>query len=222
MNQRFPCLGIDYYLNRILRFENWRAPVVPTLSKSFCAPPSNDNFIHPFHINNATAIRLFLPFVIFHLPREGSMKLCFSCNQSFFHISKHWHHNSTCRSAHHERAQFVAAQQQSMLTNELSEGDDSSSERRRSQSIGSKSKSESDASRPTNLDVNGILGAIIHGPPNKRPTNSTSGSSSSSSSAKTKGTYQHRTTLGDRRVVETRVSVCNQNKPVSSFRDERR
>jgi hypothetical protein len=54
-----------------------------------------------------------------------------------------------------------------MLLNELSEGDDSSSERRRSQSIGSESESESDASHPTNLDVNGILGAIIHGPPNK-------------------------------------------------------
>jgi len=105
-----------------------------------------------------------------------------------------------------------------MLLNELSEGDDSSSERRRSQSIGSKSESESDASRPTNLDVNGVLGAIIHGPPNKRPANSTSGSSSSSSSAKTKGTYQRRTTLGDRRVVETRVSVRNQNKPVSKRR----
>jgi hypothetical protein len=141
MNQRFPCLGIDYYLNRILRFENWRAPVVPTLSKSFCAPPSNDNFIHPFHTNNATAIRLFLPFVIFHLPREGSMKLCFGCNQSFFCISKHRHHNSTCRSPHHERAQFVAAQQQSMLTNELSEGNDASSERR-SKSLGSKSESD--------------------------------------------------------------------------------
>ena len=211
MNQRFPCLGIDYYLNRILRFENWRAPVVPTLSKSFCAPPSNDNFIHPFHTNNATAICLFLPFVIFHLPREGSMKLCFGCNQSFFRISKHWHHNSTCRSAHHERAQFVAAQQQSMLTNELSEGDDSSSERR-SKSLGS--ESESDVSLPTNLDTNGVLGAIILGP-NKRPANSTSNSLSSSSSAKTKGTYQHRTTLGDGRVVETRVSVRNQNKLVS-------
>jgi hypothetical protein len=190
MNQLFPCLGIDYYLNRNLRFENWCTPIMPTPSKSFCAPPSNDNFIHLFHTNNATAIHLFLPFVIFHLPREGSMKLCFGCNQSFFRISKHWHHNSTCRSAHHEQAQFVAAQQQSMLTNELSEGDASSSERR-SRSLGS--KSESDASRPTNLDVNGILGAIIHGPPNKRPANSTSGSSSSSSSAKTKGTYQHRT-----------------------------
>jgi hypothetical protein len=166
--------GIDYYLNRILRFENWRAPDVPTLSKSFCAPPSNDNFIHPFHTSNATAIRLFLPFVIFHLPREGSMKLCFDCNQSFFRISKHWHHNSTCRSAHHERAQFVAAQQQSMLTNELSEGDDSSSERR-SKSLGS--ESESDVSLPTNLDTNGVLGAIFC------PANSTSGSSSSSSSA---------------------------------------
>jgi hypothetical protein len=107
-----------------------------------------------------------------------------------------------------------------MLLNELSEGDDSSSERRRSQSIGSESKSESesDASRPTNLDVNGVLGAIIHGPPNKRPANSTSGSSSSSSSAKTKGMYQHRTTLGNGRVVETRVSVRNQNKPVSKRR----
>jgi hypothetical protein len=71
---------------------------------------------------------------------------------------------------------------------------------------------------PTNLDVNGVLGAIIHGPPNKRPANSTSGSSSSSSSAKTKGTYQCRTTLGDRRVVETRVLVRNQNKPVSKHR----
>jgi hypothetical protein len=108
-----------------------------------------------------------------------------------------------------------------MLLNELSEGDDSSSERRRSQSIGSESESErraSDASRPTNLDVNGVLGSIIHGPPNKRPANSTSGSSSSSSSAKTKGTYQCRTTLGDGRVVETRVSVRNQNKPVSKRR----
>jgi hypothetical protein len=107
-----------------------------------------------------------------------------------------------------------------MLLNELSEGDDSFSERRRSQSIGSESESESesDASRPTNLDVNGVLGAIIHGPPNKRPTNSTSSSSSSSSSAKTKGTYQRRTTLGDGRVVETRVSVRNQNKPVSKRR----
>jgi hypothetical protein len=56
---------------------------------------------------------------------------------------------------------------------------------------------------------------IIHGPPNKCPANSTSGSSSSSSSAKTKGMYQRRTTLGDGRVVETRVSVRNQNKPVS-------
>jgi hypothetical protein len=104
-----------------------------------------------------------------------------------------------------------------MLLNELSEGNDPSSERRRSQSIGSESESESesDASRPTNLDVNGVLGAIIHGPPNKRPANSTSGSSSSSSSAKTKGTYQRRTTLGDGRVVETRVLVRNQNKPVS-------
>jgi hypothetical protein len=55
-----------------------------------------------------------------------------------------------------------------MLLNELSEGDDSSSDRRRSQSIGSESESESDASRPTNLDVNGVLGVIIHGPPNKR------------------------------------------------------
>jgi hypothetical protein len=54
-----------------------------------------------------------------------------------------------------------------MLLNELSEGNDSSSERRRSQLIGSESKSESDTSHPTNLDVNGILGAIIHGPPNK-------------------------------------------------------
>jgi hypothetical protein len=105
-----------------------------------------------------------------------------------------------------------------MLLNELSEGDDSSSERRRSQSIGSESESESDASRPTNLDVNGVLGAIIHGPPNKRPANSTSGSSSSSYSAKTKGMYQRRTTLGDGRVVETRVSVRNQNKPVSKCR----
>jgi hypothetical protein len=107
-----------------------------------------------------------------------------------------------------------------MLLNELSEGNDSFSERRRSQSIGSESESESesDASRPTNLDVNGVLGAIIHGPPNKRPTNSTSSSSSSSSSAKTKGMYQRRTTLGDGRVVETRVSVRNQNKPVSKRR----
>jgi hypothetical protein len=102
-----------------------------------------------------------------------------------------------------------------MLLNELSEGDDSSSEKRRSQSIGSESESESDASRPTNLDINGILGAIIHCPPNKRPTNSTSSSSSSSSSAKTKGTYLHRTTLGNGRVVETRVLVRNQNMPVS-------
>jgi hypothetical protein len=54
-----------------------------------------------------------------------------------------------------------------MLLNKLSEGNDSSSERRRSQLIGSESKSESDTSHPTNLDVNGILGAIIHGPPNK-------------------------------------------------------
>jgi hypothetical protein len=98
-----------------------------------------------------------------------------------------------------------------MLLNELSEDEDSSSESRRSQSIGSKSKSESDASHPTNLDVNGILGMIIHGPPNKRPANSTSGSSSSSSSAKTKGTYQRRTTLGNGRVVETRVLVHNKN-----------
>jgi hypothetical protein len=45
-----------------------------------------------------------------------------------------------------------------------------------------------------------------------------SGSSSSSSSAKTKGTYQRRTTLGDGRVVETRVSVRNQNKPGSKRR----
>jgi hypothetical protein len=64
-----------------------------------------------------------------------------------------------------------------MLTNELSEGDDSSSERR-SKSLGS--KSESDVSFPTNLYTNGILGAIILGP-NKRPANSTSNSLSSSS-----------------------------------------
>jgi hypothetical protein len=98
-----------------------------------------------------------------------------------------------------------------MLTNELSEGDDASSERR-SKSLGS--ESESDVSLPTNLDTNGILGAIILGP-NKRPANSTSDSLSSSSSAKTKGTYQRRTTLGDGRVVETRVLVRNQNKLVS-------
>jgi hypothetical protein len=73
-----------------------------------------------------------------------------------------------------------------MLLNELSEGYDSSSERRRSQLIGSESESESNASCPTNLNVNGILGTIIHGPPNKHPANSTSGSSSSSSSAKQK------------------------------------
>jgi hypothetical protein len=98
-----------------------------------------------------------------------------------------------------------------MLTNELSEGNDSSSERR-SKSLGS--KSESDVSLLTNLYTNGILGAIILGP-NKRPANSTSNSLSSSSSAKTKGTYQHRTTLGDGRVVETRVLVRNQNMLVS-------
>jgi hypothetical protein len=98
-----------------------------------------------------------------------------------------------------------------MLTNELSEGNDSSSERR-SKSLGS--KSESDVSLPTNLDTNGVLGAIILGP-NKRPANSTSNSLSSSSSAKTKGMYQRRTTLGDGRVVETRVLVQNQNKLVS-------
>jgi hypothetical protein len=101
-----------------------------------------------------------------------------------------------------------------MLTNELSEGNDSSSERR-SKSLGS--KSESDISLPTNLDTNGVLGEIILGP-NKHPANSTSGSSSSSSSAKTKGMYQHRTTLGNGRVVETRVLVRNQNKPVSKRR----
>jgi len=148
-----------------------------------------------------------------------SEKLCLGCNQLFFRISKHWHHNPTCLSAHHEREErtrLVAAQQHSTLLNELS--DDSSSERR-SQSIGSESESESDASRPTNLDVNGVLGAIIHGrPPNKRPANSTSDSSSSSTSAKTKGTYQRRTTLGDGTVVETRVSVRNQNKLVSKRR----
>jgi hypothetical protein len=98
-----------------------------------------------------------------------------------------------------------------MLTNDLSEGDDASSERR-SKSLGS--ESESDVSLPTNLDTIGILGTIILGP-NKRPANSSSDSLSSSSSAKTKGTYQRRTTLGDRRVVETRVLVRNQNKLVS-------
>jgi hypothetical protein len=104
-----------------------------------------------------------------------------------------------------------------MLTNELSEGDDASSERR-SKSLGS--ESESDESLPTNLDTNGILGAIILGP-NKRPANNTSDSLSSSSSAKTKGTYQRRTTLGDGRVVETRVLVRNQNKLVSKLLERR-
>jgi hypothetical protein len=121
--------------------------------------------------------------------------ICLGCNKSFRHISLHWNQKPVCCSSHQQPS---AAACHPVLSHGRHSHDFGSN--------GSSSETGSSGSEsclsPTNLDENGLLGAIIFSHHN----DAAHGSSPSSSTA-AKGMLHHETILADGSVANTRVSA---------------
>lgn len=135
------------------------------------------------------------------LSMAPSTTICLGCNQPFRRISQHWNHQPVCCSSHQQRS---AAACRPVLSHGRRRHDFGSDDSSFSETGPSGSES---CPIPTNLDENGILGAVII----SRRNDATHGSSTSSPTA-AKGTIHRETILADGSVANTRVSARNLKK----------
>jgi len=141
--------------------------------------------------------------------------LCLGCNKSFDRVSLHWSRVPVCFSAHQEAAALSCNGQQ-LLGRDARRHHDWSSSDNSSSTRSSSSGSESSC-KPTNLDVSGIIGAVIHGGRN----DSAQRNSLSSSSMEAIGTLHCETVMADGSVANTRVSARNLKKRAFSAKRQR-
>jgi len=156
-----------------------------------CETNTTTTFLHNLGANTSLSRKLSM---------APSTTICLGCNQSFRRISLHWNQKPVCCSSHQQRSAAACYPDASHGRRFHDFGSDGSSF--------SETGSSGSGSCPsrTNLDENGLLGAIIFS--RRSDADAPHGSSTSSSTA-AKGTILRETILADGSVANTRVSARN-------------